>query len=103
MESRNILSLGARYQIKTNTGILVEFDKNGKEFEIKRILKYLQALEKCEKLIIDIENLMQRNHLMRDEDNETVNGINDLLVNFGMLQFENGLTKQGLTTKNYNL
>jgi len=44
----------------------------------------------AEKLINGIENLMQRWHLSRDNDDETLNAINDLMVTHGRLQWENG-------------
>lgn len=39
--------------------------------------------------IKEIENLMERWHLCRDNDSETLQGINDVLLNIGLLDFFN--------------
>lgn len=39
--------------------------------------------------IKEIENLMERWHLARDNDDETLQGINDVLVNIGLLGWFN--------------
>jgi len=41
----------------------------------------------------EVENLMQRWHLSRDNDHETIDNINKLLVKNGRLQWENGKCK----------
>ena len=46
------------------------------------------------KIVLEIDNAMQRWHLGRDNDDETLQLINKIMLDNGMLLFENGKLQQ---------
>ena len=65
--------------------------QDGEKCSIAR--KLVNELRAEASTIKEIENLMERWHLARDNDNETLQGINDALVKIGSLSWFNKPTE----------
>lgn len=61
--------------------------QDGKNCSLAR--KLVSELKAEAATIKEVENLMERWHLARDNDNETLQGINDALVKIGLLSWFN--------------
>jgi len=63
---------------------------NGQKFDSDKILLVLLRVESPTKALSEIENVMERWHHARDEDGETLQKINNIMLEAGKLEWFNG-------------